>query len=92
MTEALLFASVFVSVFALGFQSQNVNQGHYKSAFITSFAIGAGHLALYRLMPGASPSEIAAFLAGGPFGIVASMAVHRRTLGRKRFSDEDRSA
>ena len=83
MTEVLLFASVFVSVFALGFQSQNVNQGHYKSAFLTSFVIGVGHLALYRLMPGASLSEIAAFLAGGPLGIVASMYVHRRTLGRR---------
>jgi len=86
MTEAILFASVFISVFALGFQSQNVNQGHYKSAFLTSFAIGAGHLALYRLMPGASLSEIAAFLAGGPFGIVGSMYVHRRTLGKRQAS------
>ncbi len=82
MTELILFASVFASVFALGFQSQNVNQGHYKSAFVTSFAIGIGHLALYRLMPNASPSETAAFLLGGPFGIIASMWVHRRTLGK----------
>ena len=83
MTELILFASVFASVFALGFQSQNVNQGHYKSAFVTSFAIGIGHLALYRLMPEATPTEIAAFLMGGPFGITASMYIHRRTLGRK---------
>lgn len=82
MTEIILFASVFASVFALGFQSQNVNQGHYAAAFITSFFIGAGHLALYRLMPEASLSETAAYLMGGPFGIVASMWAHRRTLGR----------
>lgn len=84
MNELILFASVFASVFALGFQSQNVNQGHYTSAFITSFFIGAGHLALYRLMPEASLSETVAYLMGGPFGIVASMIVHRRTLGKKR--------
>jgi hypothetical protein len=84
MTELILFASVFASVFALGFQSQNVNQGHYLAAFITSFAIGAGHLALYRLMPQASLTETVAYLMGGPFGIVASMVAHRHTLGRRK--------
>lgn len=82
MSELILFVSVFASVFALGFQSQNVNQGHYSAAFITSFFIGIGHLALYRLMPEATLTETAAYLMGGPFGIIASMWVHRRTLGK----------
>ena len=82
MTELALFFSCFLSVFALGFQSQNVNQGHYLAAFMTSFAIGGGHLLLYRFMPDASPSEIVAYLLGGPFGITASMAVHRRYMRR----------
>lgn len=85
MTELALFASCFVSVFALGFQSQNVNQGHYVAAFVTSFVIGAGHLLLYRLMPEANASEIAAFMLGGPFGITASMAVHRRWMQKARW-------
>ncbi len=84
MNELILFFSCAASVFALGFQSQNVNQGHYLAAAITSLAIGAGHLALYRLMPGAGPSEIAAYLIGGPIGITASMWAHRRTLGKSR--------
>ncbi len=83
MTELLLFASAFVSVFALGFQSLNVNGGHYAAAFLTSFAIGLGHLALYRWMPDAGTTQIAAYLLGGPFGIVASMWTHRRTVGRR---------
>lgn len=83
MTELALFASCFVSVFALGFQSQNVNQGHYVAAFMTSFAIGGGHLLLYRLMPEANTSEIVAYLMGGPFGITASMYVHRRWMARR---------
>jgi hypothetical protein len=83
MNELLLFASCFISVFALGFQSQNVNNGHYWSAFATSFAIGGGHLALYKLMPNAAPSEIAAYLFGGPLGITASMWVHRRLYARR---------
>lgn len=80
MTELALFASCFVSVFALGFQSQNVNQGHYVAAFMTSFVIGGGHLLLYRFMPDAGVSEIAAYMMGGPLGITASMVVHRRWM------------
>jgi len=84
MNELILFFSCAASVFALGFQSQNVNQGHYLAAAITSLAIGIGHLALYRLMPGAGTTEIAAFLLGGPIGITTSMWAHRRTLGKPR--------
>jgi hypothetical protein len=84
MTELILFASTFVLVFALGFQSQSVNGGHYKAAFFTSFAIGSMQMVLFKLAPNASAAEIAAFLAGGPLGITASMWVHRRTLGRRR--------
>lgn len=84
MTETLLFGSTFVAVFALGLQSLNVNGGHVLAAFLTSFLIGASHLFLYRLMPQASASEIAAYLFGGPFGIVASMWFHRRTIGKRR--------
>lgn len=85
MQQALiLFASTFVSVFALGFQSQNVNQGHYWSAAITSLFIGGGHIWLYKFMPDANAFALAGYLAGGVTGIVASMFVHRRTLGRGR--------
>lgn len=84
MTELILFASAFVTVFALGFQSLNVNNGHYASAFLTSFIIGLGHIALYRVLPQASWTEFAAYLFGGPFGITASMIVHKKTLGRKK--------
>lgn len=88
MNEFLLFVSCFVSVFALGFQSQNVNQGHYVAAFLTSFLIGAGHLALYRLMPEATFSEVAAYMLGGPFGITASMYVHRRWMPKPLITQE----
>lgn len=86
MNELTLFASTFVLVFALGFQSQSVNGGHYKTAFVTSFAIGSMQMVLFKLAPSATWSEIAAFLVGGPFGITASMWAHRRTLGRRAKS------
>lgn len=85
MTELILFGSTFVTVFALGFQSLNVNGGHYWSAFLTSFAIAAGNFALLKIVPGdTTPLQLAAYFAGGPFGIVASMWLHRRTVGKRK--------
>lgn len=80
MTEAILFCSTFVLVFALGLQSLNVNNGYYLLAAVTSFVIGSGQMVLYKLAPDASVSEIAAFLLGGPFGITASMWCHPRLV------------
>ena len=76
MTELMLFLSTFVAVFALGFQSLNVNNGHYVAAFFTSFAIGGANLALYKLAPNANGTEIAAYLSGGPLGIICAMKAH----------------
>ena len=67
MTSAALFASTFALVFFLGLQYLNVNNGHYRAAFFTSFGIGIGNLVLFKLAPEASGIEIAAFLLGGPF-------------------------
>lgn len=78
MNALLCFAATFVSVFALGLQSLNVNQGHYRAAALTSLLIGGGHIALYRYMPGADLVEIAGYLAGGVTGITSSMWFHRR--------------
>ena len=72
-----LLASTFGLVFALGLQSQLVNNGHYVGAFCNSLAIGGCNLVLFKLAPDAAGLEVAAYLAGGPFGIVASMAVYR---------------
>lgn len=88
MTEIYLFGSTFVLVFALGFQSLNVNGGHYALAFATSFAIGLSNLVLFKLVPQATLPEMAAYLSGGPIGIVASMWVHRRFVSRRRNRED----
>ncbi len=80
MTALLLFLCTFALVFALGLQSLNVNGGHYLAAFLTSIVIGGGQMLLLKLGPDANWIEIAAYLAGGPFGIVASMAAHSRLV------------
>lgn len=77
-STALLFASTFVLVFAFGFQSLSVTGGHPRSAFLASFLVGASQLVLFKLLPDASWIEVAAYLLGGPIGIVASMRVHAR--------------
>lgn len=83
MTELLLFASTFTLVFALGMQSLNVNGGHYKAAFLNSFLIGTSNLFLFKLMPDATATQIAAYLLGGPLGIITSMWTHKRTIGNR---------
>lgn len=87
MTAAALLLSTYALVFALGLQSLNVNGGHYRAAFLTSLAIGGSNLVLFKLAPNASGLEIAAYLAGGPLGIVSAMRAHPyivRLYGRRR--------
>lgn len=73
MTALALLLSTFALVFFLGLQSQLVNNGYRAGAFLNSLAIGASNLVLFKLAPDASGWEVVAYLAGGPFGIVASM-------------------
>jgi hypothetical protein len=78
MTIAVLFLSTFALVFCLGLQSLFVNNGHRLGAFCNSLAIGTANLVLFKLAPDAQGLEIAAYLCGGPFGIVAAMAAYAR--------------
>jgi hypothetical protein len=70
--------ATFVSVFTLGLQSLNVNQGHYLAAAVTSFFIGSGHIFLYRYMPAAGVHEFIAYYLGGITGITFSIWFHKR--------------
>ena len=82
MVEALelagiVFLSTFVSVFALGLQSLNVNQGHYLAAGLTSVVISTGHVYLYRYTPNPAGLQLVGYYAGGIAGITSSMWFHR---------------
>ncbi len=76
MSALLVFASTFVTVFALGVQSLNVNQRMYVAAALTSFFISLGHVALYRMMPAPDWFDLAAYFTGGITGITASIWAH----------------
>lgn len=80
MTPIIIFVSTFVLVFALGFQSLNVNKGHYKAAFFTSFGIALSNLILFKTVPQAGGMDIAAYLSAGPLAIVFSMWVHDKYM------------
>jgi len=77
MTSLLIFACTFGVVLALGLQSLNVNGGHKAMAFCTSLMIGACNLALLKIVPQPTDwMDNAAYLLGGPFGIVVAMRIH----------------
>ena len=65
-------------------QSINNNHGYMGRAFLTSFGIGAAQLLLYRIMPDASGTEIAAYLCGGTLGNVAAQWLRRSDIARIR--------
>lgn len=78
MNALLLLASTFCLVLALGLQSQFVNNGHYVAAFVNSLAISAGQLGALQVIHAHTPLEYAAYVLGGPLGIVCSMTLYRR--------------
>jgi hypothetical protein len=77
MTPLLVFASTFVSVFTLGLQSINVNQGRYFAAAATSFFISTGHIWLYKTMPNPDGWDYIGYYLGGITGITASIWFHK---------------
>lgn len=87
MSAALLFASTFALVFCLGLQSLLVRDDRRLLACCNSLAIGACNLAVLKLAPDAAAWEVAAYLAGGPVGIVSAMAVFGWASARRRRRD-----
>jgi hypothetical protein len=76
--ELYLLASTFGVVFFLGFQSLCVNSGQYWLAALNSLIIGTFNLLLFKMAPQVSGiGETAAYLLGGPIGIVCAMLAHR---------------
>lgn len=78
MTAALLvFFATYLSVFTLGLQSLNVNQGQYLAAGVTSFFISTGHIFLYSYMPNPSGFTLVGYYLGGIAGITSSIWFHK---------------
>jgi len=80
MTAVWVFLATFATVFSLGFQSLNVNNGHYTASALTSVVIGGSHLVLYKALPDGDWIACLAYLIAGPLAITASMAAHRKWM------------
>lgn len=87
MIELLtIFGAGFVSVFALGFQSRNVNHGNYGWAGATSFfvAISQGALWSHMMKPEMGIAGWIAYGLAGSSAITTSMYVHERFIKKAK--------
>lgn len=80
MTNLTLFLAAFATVFLLVFQQQNVIHRARWLGSVTSLAIGAAQITLWRYVPDASLTQIAAVLVGGPIGYNAALTAHPRIV------------
>ena len=80
MNELLtIFLTGYVSVFALGFQSRNVNHGNYLWAAGTSVFVGLSQAFLWKhIITGDSYAGAAVYACAGALAITSSMYVHER--------------
>ena len=74
----------FVQVFALGFQSRNVNHGNYGWAAGTSLFIGISQAVVWKRLtrPDAGAAETIVYAVSGALAIVAAMYVHQKWIKR----------
>lgn len=90
MTELLtIFVTGYVSVFALGFQSRNVNHGNYGWAAVTSLFVGLSQTYLWKhIIKGDDLAAGMTYAAAGSLAIVSSMYIHERFVKKKPQSGE----
>lgn len=93
MIELLgIFGTGFVSVFALGFQSRNVNHGNYGWAAFTSLFVGLSQALLWKhIIQEDSVGGAVAYAISGAIAIVSSMYVHERFIKKSAKIDGDKS-
>src|SRR3546814_12531832 len=71
-------------VFIQGFQSRNVNNGHYGLAACSSFAMGFSQVyVLSKVISSASILHTLVYCPGGALGLALAMYVHRRSEERR---------
>ena len=82
-TLLTIFLTGFCSVFALGFQSRNVNHGNYLWAAITSLFVGISQALLWKhIMIDESLESAVVYSIAGALAITSSMYVHERYVKR----------
>lgn len=81
-----IFLMGFVSIFALGFQSRNVNHGNYGWAAGTSFMIAISQASVWTKITAANAgwAETLVYGLAGSLAIVSSMWVHKRFISKEK--------
>lgn len=92
MSYLTIFLAGFVSVFAMGFQSRNVNSGNYVGAGLTSMFVGITSAHLWAIIVDPAMGAMAGVIYGlsGALGITSSMYVHERFMNDKQRSRKPR--
>lgn len=76
---ALIFFATVLTVAGLAFQSLNINAGRLKTALFTSTLVGLVYLVVLQMVPRAEGFwERAAYVIGGPVGVLIAMKLFRR--------------
>lgn len=82
---AIAFAVTFTSVFLKGIQHKNVQHDMIWSIGATSFCMAALDFAIIKFIAGTTTwTMVFACGAGGAFGMMSAVVVHKRWLNRKK--------
>lgn len=90
MTDLLgVFIAGFVGVFAMGFNSRNVNNGDYAYAAMTSLFIGLSQAYLWKQIASPDSSLIHALVysVSGGLAIVSAMKFHEKFIKKEPSVD-----
>ena len=81
----IIAAANFITVFALGLQSRNVNGGHYAWAAGTSIAISLSQLTMLQrvVAPDAGAAQLVVCCVSAATAITTSMWFHQRFVARR---------
>jgi hypothetical protein len=83
MTELLIFAAAFASVFLGCFQAINVVHGRHVWTAVTSVAQSCAAFTLYHTVPDVTgPAGAAAFIIAGVVGGQLSLLVTKKTRNK----------
>jgi hypothetical protein len=80
----LAFIASFISIGLKGFQHKNVIGNHYKSVFITSYLMAVIDVYIINLIANNSLDIAFASGTGAALGMITSMYVHNRFIGKER--------
>lgn len=87
MSHLLVLAIVsLVQVFAMAFQSKNINGGHYFYAAIGSIFIGLSQAFVWKAISASSAglTETTVYAVSGGAGCIAAMWTHKRLVKEKK--------